>query len=386
MKQRTRRYFTAAQRSEIWDRWQRGESMSSIGRLFDRESSSIFPTLERSGGIRPPDRKRSQLSLTLSEREEISRGIVAQMSMRAIASKLGRAPSTVCREINRNGGYHKYRAIQSEKNAWDQTLRPKQCKLSKNRQLASKVARKLRMQWSPQQIAGWLKRENPAQEHDRVSHETIYRTLYIQARGALKKELQLHLRSKRAIRRSKSASLKRQGLGKITNAVNISERPATADDRAVPGHWEGDLIAGSNNTYIATLVERQTRYVMLAKIKKKDAETVAKALIKHSKKLPTELYKSLTWDRGTEMANHLTFTLATDIQVYFCDPKSPWQRGSNENTNRLLRQYFPKGTDLSQHTQAKLNSVARRLNERPRKTLDYETPAERFDACVASIG
>lgn len=386
MKKRTRIYFSASQRADIWDRWQRGESMSSIGRLFDRASSSIYPMLERSGGIRPPDRKRSQLALTLSEREEISRGIVAQMSMRAIANKLGRSPSTVSREINRNGGYDQYRAIQSDTNAWAQALRPKQCKLLSNRQLASKVARKLKMQWSPQQIAGWLKRENPTQELDRVSHETIYRTLYIQARGALKKELQQHLRSKRAIRRSKNASLKRQGLGKITNAVNISERPATADDRAVPGHWEGDLIAGSNNTYVATLVERQTRLVMLAKIKKKDAETVAKALIKHSKRLPAELYKSLTWDRGTEMAKHEEFTLATDIQVYFCDPRSPWQRGSNENTNRLLRQYLPKGTDLSKHTQAQLNKIARRLNERPRKTLDYETPAERFDACVASTG
>ena len=242
------------------------------------------------------------------------------------------------------------------------------------------------MQWSPQQVSGWLKRDSSAQEVDCVSHETIYRTLYIQTRGALKKELQLHLRSKRAIRRSKNASLKRQGLGTITNTVNISERPASANDRAVPGHWEGDLIGGSDNTYIATLVERQTRYVMLVKIKKKDAETVAKALIKHSKKLPIELYKSLTWDRGTEMAKHQTFTMATDIQVYFCDPQSPWQRGSNENTNRLLRQYLPKGSDLSQHTQVQLNSIARRLNERPRKTLNYETPAERFETCVALTG
>lgn len=386
MKQRPRIYYSATQRAEIWDRWQRGESMSSIGRLFDRASSSIFPLLERTGGIRPCDRKRSKLTLTLIEREEISRGIVAQMSMRAMAIGLCRSSSTISREINRNGGYENYRAIQSDKNAWDQALRPKQCKLSQNRRLASIVARKLKMQWSPQQISGWLKRESSAQEVDCVSHETIYRTLYIQTRGALKKELQLHLRSKRAIRRSKNASLKRQGLGTITNTVNISERPASANDRAVPGHWEGDLIGGSDNTYIATLVERQTRYVMLVKIKKKDAETVAKALIKHSKKLPIELYKSLTWDRGTEMAKHQTFTMATDIQVYFCDPQSPWQRGSNENTNRLLRQYLPKGSDLSQHTQVQLNSIARRLNERPRKTLNYETPAERFETCVALTG
>lgn len=219
-----------------------------------------------------------------------------------------------------------------------------------------------------------------------MSHEPIYRSLYIQARGALKKELLQHLRTKRTIRRAKSASLKDDGLGKITNTVSISERPATAEDRAVPGHWEGDLIAGSNGSHIATLVERHTRYVMLAKVEKKDTETVINALIKQAHKLPRELYKSLTWDRGKEMADHRRFSLATDIDVYFCDPKSPWQRGSNENTNGLLRQYFPKGTDLSVHSQAKLNAVARQLNERPRKTLEFQTPAARFNACVASTG
>lgn len=218
-----------------------------------------------------------------------------------------------------------------------------------------------------------------------MSHETIYKTLFIQARGALKKELLQHLRTKRIMRRSKQFSLKKQGLGGIVNAVSISERPASVEDRAVPGHWEGDLIAGSKNTYIATLVERHSRYVMLAKVKNKDSESVISALIKQSKKLPDELYKSLTWDRGTEMADHQRFTLATNIDVYFCDPRSPWQRGSNENTNRLLRQYFPKGTDLAVHSQTKLNAVARQLNERPRKTLEYETPAERFNTCVTSI-
>ena len=386
MNRRSRVYFTAKQRAEIWDRWQRGESMSSIGRLFERGSSSIYPVLSRTGGIRPPQRKRSRLALTLSEREEISRGIAANDSVRLIAWQLSRSASTISREINRNGGYDDYRATQSDQAAWDRALRPKPCKLSYNRPLATLVSAKLRRHWSPQQIAGWLKRTYPDREQDRMSHETIYRSLYIQARGVLKKELQACLRSKRAIRRSKHASLKRQGLGKITNAVSISERPASVEDRAVPGHWEGDLIGGSKNSYIATLVERHSRYVMLAKIKTKDAETVAAALIKHARQLPAELYKSLTWDRGTEMANHRQFTLATDIAVYFCDPQSPWQRGSNENTNRLLRQYFPKGTDLTIHTQVKLNKIARQLNERPRKTLDYETPAERFSACVASIG
>lgn len=384
MPYRTRIYFNAAQRAEIWDRWQRGESMSSIGRLFDRESSSIFPTLSRTGGIRPPERTRSPTALTLAEREEISRGIATSQSVRTIAREIGRAPSTVSREIKRNGGYRNYRAIQSDQAAWDRALRPKPCKLACNKVLARTVTAKLKRHWSPQQIAGWLKRRSPNQEADQVSHETIYKTLYIQARGALKKELQAYLSSGRAIRRSRHASLKQQGLGKITNAISISERPASAEDRAIPGHWEGDLIAGIKNSYVATLVERHSRYVMLAKVEKKDAETVAAALIKHARKLPTELYKSLTWDRGTEMANHVDFTLATDIQVYFCDPKSPWQRGSNENTNRLLRQYLPKGTDLSVHTQAKLNAIARRLNERPRKTLNYESPAERFNACVAA--
>jgi IS30 family transposase len=246
------------------------------------------------------------------------------------------------------------------------------------------VAAKLQLNWSPQQIAGWLKIEYPNDENNHVSHETIYCSLFVQARGVLKKELQQYLRSQRAIRRSKHASLKRDGLGQITNAVSIRERPASVEDRAVPGHWEGDLIAGSNNSYIATLVERHTRYVMLAKIKNKDTESVVSALIKQSKKLPDELYKSLTWDRGKELADHERFTLETDINVYFCDPRSPWQRGSNENTNGLLRQYFPKGTDLSVHSQTKLNAVARQLNERPRKTLEFETPAQRFNACVAS--
>ena len=384
MKHRTRIYFSAEQRAHIWDRWQRGESMSSIGRLFERQSSSIYPILQLSGGIRPPKRTRSRVALSLSEREEISRGVVSHHSMRSIALRLKRSPSTISREIHRNGGYDGYRASLADQAAWDRAHRPKECKLARHRSLAKVVAAKLQQQWSPQQIAGWLQRQYPASEQARVSHETIYRSLYIQARGVLKKELQACLRTKRAIRRSKHASLKRQGLGKITNAVSIKDRPASVEDRAVPGHWEGDLIGGTNNSYIATLVERQTRYVMLAKIENKNAETVAAALVKHAQRLPTELYQSLTWDRGTEMANHRHFTLATDIAVYFCDPRSPWQRGSNENTNRLLRQYLPKGIDLSRYTQAQLNKVARQLNERPRKTLGYETPAEKFHACVAA--
>ena len=382
---RTRIKYTAKQKADIWDRWQRGESLRSIGRLFDRPSSSIFNMLEPTGGIRPATSKRSRLALTQSEREEISRGTVANLSIRSIAANLKRSPSTVSREIKRNGGYDSYRATQADQAMWDRARRPKLCKLACNRTLSQIVATKLKLNWSPQQIAGWLKREFPGDEHNYVSHETIYRSLFVQARGVLKKELQQHLRSQRAIRRSKHASKRGDGRGQIKDVISISERPASVEDRAVPGHWEGDLIEGSKRSYIVTLVERQSRYVMLVKIKNKDTESVVSALIKQSKKLPSELYKSLTWDRGKELADHQRFTMATDIDVYFCDPSSPWQRGSNENTNRLLRQYFPKGTDLSVHSQAKLNAVARQLNERPRKTLAYENPASKFEACVASI-
>ena len=384
MTYRTRINYTPAQRTEMWGRWQHGESLNAIGRAFDRLSSSIFSQLSPTGGIRPPPRRRSRLALTLAEWEEISRGIACDRSLRSIANQLGRAPSTISREIGRNGGLKRYRASQADKAAWDRAHRPKPCKLAQHPMLSRMVASKLKKNWSPIQIDGWLKRQYPGKENRQVSHETIYRSLFVQARGVLKKELQQYLRSQRAIRRSKHHSMKAEGLGKISNAASIRERPAAVEDRAVPGHWEGDLIAGSNNSYIATLVERHTRYVMLVRVKGKDTETVVNALIKHAHKLPTELYKSLTWDRGKEMADHQRFSLATDIDVYFCDPQSPWQRGSNENTNGLLRQYFPKGTDLSVHSQATLNRIARELNERPRETLGFETPAERFNACVAS--
>ena len=386
MKYRTRIYYTETDKALMWDRWQKGESLNSIARHFGRSHSSIQGVLARTGGMRPPRPQRSRLALTLCEREEISRGVVAGQSLRFIAATLGRAPSTVSREINRNGGRRRYRASQADQCAWDRAHRPKTCKLVKNRALARVVAQKLKKLWSPDQITGWLKYTYAHDENFQVSHETIYKSLFIQARGALKKELLQHLRKTRGMRRSRHKSLKDEGLGQITDAVSIRKRPASVEDRALPGHWEGDLIFGSHNSQIATLVERFTRYVMLVKVNSKDTETVINALIKHAHKLPRELYKSLTWDRGKEMADHKRFTLATDITVYFCDPQSPWQRGSNENTNGLLRQYFPKGTDLSGHSQAKLNAVARQLNERPRKTLEYRTPAERFSQCVASTG
>ncbi len=386
MKQRRRIYYTEAQKALMWDRWEKGESLAAIARLFDRGHSSIQGILAESGGIRPAPRRRSPFALTLAEREEVSRGVVVGRSLRSVAASLGRAPSTISREIRRNGGPQGYRASEADQAAWDRARRPKICRLVENRALARRVAAKLQLQWSPQQIAGWLKRQHPDDEHARVSHETIYRSLFIQARGALKKELLQHLRRTRAMRRSRHHTQKTADHGRITDTVSIRERPAAVEDRALPGHWEGDLLFGSHNSQIATLVERHTRYVLLAKVDSKETATVIDALIKQAKKLPKALYQSLTWDRGKEMAEHQRFTLATDIQVYFCDPHNPWQRGSNENTNGLLRQYFPKGTDLSVHSQAKLNAVARRLNERPRKTLDYETPAERFSACVASIG
>jgi len=326
------------------------------------------------------------LALSLAEREEISRGIVAGHSIRTIASQLGRAPSTVSREIRRNGGQRRYRGNKADEAAWQRAHRSKTCKLAANYALAHIVAEKLQLEWSPDQIAGWLKYTYPDDEHYQVSHETIYKTLFIQARGALKKELLQYLRRPRAMRRSRHHTQKTSDHGRITNTVSIRERPAEVEDRAVPGHWEGDLLCGSNNSQIATLVERHTRLVMLVRVPSKDTKTVIDALIKQSHKLPRELYKSLTWDRGKEMADHTRFSLDTGIKVYFCDPQSPWQRGSNENTNGLLRQYFPKGMDLSNVHQNRLNAVARRLNERPRKTLQYRTPAERFAQCVASTG
>jgi len=386
MKQRPRIYYTESQRAIMWERWRKGESLQQIAQLFDRNHSSIQRILAETGGIQPAPRRRSRLALTLAEREELSRSVAAGQSLRSVATRLGRAPSTISREIMRNGGQEDYRASQADQTAWDRGRRPKTCRLAANRRLAHIVAVKLQLLWSPEQIAGWLKRTYPDDEACQVSHETIYRSLFIQARGVLKKELLQHLRRTRAMRRSRHHTQKTDDRRRIRDAVSISERPAAVDDRAVPGHWEGDLLCGTGSSQIATLVERHTRYVMLVKVASKEAEMFANALIKNARKLPQELYQSLTWDRGTEMADHKRFTLATDIKVYFCDPQNPWQRGTNENTNGLLRQYFPKGTDLSAYSQAKLNAVARQLNARPRKTLDYETPAERFSQSVASIG
>jgi transposase, IS30 family len=377
-----RTWFTPRQKAELWERWKRGQCVADIARALERRNKSgVYRVLALNGGIAPPPRRRAQRALRLVEREEISRGIAAGRSMRRIAQDLGRSPSTVSREIRRNGGGNTYRANWADRQAWERALRPKPCRLARQAELRWRVAQKLALQWSPKQISGWLKRQFPADQSMQVSHETIYRSLFIQTRGVLKKQLMAHLRTARQMRQAKGGTTK-SGLGQIVDAVSIRERPAEVEDRAVPGHWEGDLLCGANNTHIATLVERHTRFVMLLKVPSKDTTTVVATLAKQVRKLPSELRRSLTWDRGKEMADHKRFTIATKVQVYFCDPRSPWQRGSNENTNGLLRQYFPKGTDLSQFSQAYLNRIALRLNQRPRETLGFETPADRLRAVL----
>src|SRR6201991_1086881 len=365
MKQRPRIYYSESQKALMWDRWRKGETIHQIAKLFDRGHSSIQRILSETGGIQPPQRHRAPQALTLAEREEISRSLVSGLSIRSIATRLGRAPSTISRELQRNGGSHGYRASQADAIAWERARRPKVCKLVSNQTLARVVAAKLRLQWSPEQISGWLKHAYAVNRDYLVSHETIYWSLYIQARGALKKELLEHLRRSRTMRRSRHHTLKTEERTNIRDAVSISERPATAEDRAIPGHWEGDLLFGNATSQIATLVERQSRFVMLVKVAGKDSEAVVNALIRHASKLPRELYRSLTWDRGTAMADRKRFTAATDAQVYFADPQKPWQRGSNENMNGLRCQYSPKGPDLSPYPQAYVEAVARRLTERP---------------------
>jgi IS30 family transposase len=376
--------LSSAQRADMWSRWKAGESLNAIGRALGKDKQVIHFLLARHGGIAPRVRRRSRRALTLAEREDISRGVASGSSMRVIAQHLHRACSTVSREIARHGGRAPYRANEADQQAWVLALRPKPCLLSVNGNLREIVASKLMQGWSPQQISGWLKRQYPKDESLRVSHETIYRSLFIQARGALKQELIQHLRSKRRIRRSRHASVHGHSQGKIVDAVSIRERPAEVDDRAIPGHWEGDLLRGARNSHVATLVERHSRFCMLVKVPGKDTATVVAALSRHVRELPATLRRSLTWDRGLEMAQHKSFTMATDVQVYFCDPQSPWQRGSNENTNGLLRQYLPKKSDLSQFTQSDLDEIALRLNQRPRKTLGFQTPADKLQASVAS--
>lgn len=383
--QRVRRSrMSASDKAEIWQRWKRGQSLSEIGRALDRIPGAVFHVVAARGGVPPTPRRRSPLALTVAEREEISRGLAAGESFRDIGAVLGRAASTISREVGRHGGRGHYRASIADACAWKRARRPKRCRLATHPALRALVAAKLAADWSPQQIAGWLRRTFPDNPDMQVSHETIYLSLFVQSRGVLKKALIAHLRRRRTMRRSKQASTAGQQRGQIIDAVSIRERPASVEDRAVPGHWEGDLLTGSANSHIATLVERQSRFVLLIRLAGKDTTSVVRALSRTVRSLPAGLMASLTWDRGMELAAHKTFTVATDVRVYFCDPQSPWQRGSNENTNGLLRQYFPEGTDLSTYTQADLNAVARRLNTRPRKMLSYNTPADRLATRVAS--
>ena len=370
----TRPVMTEVDKNDVWRLWKEGRTAPDIARELDRGPSTVYDYLRATGGFQPAKRTRCKTHLSLEEREEISRGVSAGHSIREIARMLGRSPSTISRELERNGGRRYYRATKADQAAWLSAQRPKPCKLESHRRLRQRVIAKLRQDWSPEQISGWLKLEFPNDLSMQISHESIYKSLFIQARGVLKKELQTHLRTGRKFRRTRSGN--RGRVRGIVEGVSISERPAEADDRALPGHWEGDLIAGKNNSYIATIVERTTRFTCLIKVEGKETQGVVKALIKQMNKLPEIVQQSLTWDRGMEMASHMKFTMATDIDVFFCDPQSPWQRGTNENTNGLLRQYLPKKSDLSKHTQSELNKIAHKLNTRPRKTLHYKSPLQ----------
>ena len=378
------KHVSALDGERIWNEWKNGQTTVAIGALLAHKVSTVRAFLARHGGIVPLRRRRSALVLSLHEREEISRGLAGHESLRAVARRLGRAPSSVSREIRRHGGASHYRALEADAAAWEAATRPKPCRLAQYPRLRVLVATKLRADWSPQQIAAWLVSTFPDDPTLHVSHETIYRTLYVQARGALKKELTAHLRRQRVMRRSRKATTHGHGQGQLVDGVSISERPPSVADRAVPGHWEGDLLLGARTSQIATLVERHSRFVLLLRIPARDTTTVVSALTRRVQRLPAALKQSLTWDRGKEMAQHKQFTVATDVQVYFCDPRSPWQRGSNENTNGLLRQYFPKGMDLTHLTQRQLDAVALKLNTRPRETLGWQTPAAQLATAVAS--
>ena len=378
-----------AEKADLWARWKRGASLSAIGRALSRPPATVLYALARHGGVAPAPRRRSRWALTVTEREEISRALATDTSVRAIARRLARAPSTISREVRRHGGRAAYRAATADAGAWRAARRPKRCRLATQPRLRRVVAHKLAAAWSPQQIAGWLKITYPDTAAMHVSHETIYLSLFVQSRGVLKKALLQQLRRRATVRRARHATPEGDGRGQIVGAISIRERPAEIEDRAVPGHWEGDLIAGARQSYIATLVERQSRYVVLVRVPAKDTASVVAALTRAIQRLPRGLMSTLTWDRGHELASHRAFTVATNVQVYFCDPHSPWQRGSNENTNGLLRQYFPKGAnaiDFATVSQAELNVVARRLNTRPRKTLGYRTPAAMLASIVATTG
>jgi IS30 family transposase len=388
-----RRRFSYEQLRTLWTLWQDGHTLPQIQTALGVSLSGVVRVVQARGGLPPRARTRARAALSLRERELIADGLAAQESRRGIARRLGRAPSTISREILRNGARtpttRTYHPATADGRAWTRAARPKPRKLTTHRALCRVVAAKLEADWSPRQIARWLVKTHPTEPTMHVAAETIYRTLYVQTKATLRAELVAHLR--RGQRRRRPLQQQPRAGGRIPNAVSIAARPPESDDRRVPGHWEGDLLAGANNSYIATLVERASRYVLLVKVRGKDTRTVTRALARRINRLPARLKASLTWDRGSELAAHARFTLATDVRVYFCDPHSPWQRGTNENTNGLLRQYFPKGMDLTAVTQRQLNAVELRLNTRPRETLGFETPAFVYNAFlrdhpVASTG
>lgn len=375
-----------SEKNVLWERWRRGESLRDIAQVLRRAPSVVYTAVEAGGGIAPRPRRRSRLALTTTEREEISRQIARGQSLRAISRLLDRVPSTVSREVARNGGRGVYRAAVADGHAWRRSGRPQPCRLSTRPALRRAVAQKLARQWSPQQISGWLRCTFPSDPDMQVSPETIYRSLFVQSRGVLKRRLLQHLRRQHHFRHARTAARRRPRQGQILDAVPIRQRPADVQDRAVPGHWEGDLLEGARGTYVATLVERQSRYVLLVRLRNKETGTVIRALARRIRRLPHGLMRSLTWDRGGELAAHRALTIATDVHVYFCDPHSPWQRGSNENTNGLLRQYLPHAADFSSYSQAQLDAIALRLNTRPRLTLGYQTPAGKLAEIVATTG
>jgi len=374
--------LTVAEKALIEQRWRAGVPSKQIARDMGRAYRTVHDQVDRLRRRPPLPRARSGRQLRMAEREEISRGLASGDSLRCIAARLGRSPSTVCREVTRNAGRRRYRAQRAEEQAWVRSRRPKPAKLAVCAPLRVVVEGRLAVQWSPQQIARWLPTQFPDQEQMRVSHETIYMSLFVQGRGALRKELAHQLRHGHVNRRPRGYS-PMNGQGQLRDTVHISERPADAEDRAVPGHWEGDLLLGTSRTCIATLVERHSRFVMLVKIpgRRTSAEVTA-ALAAKVQELPAALKRSLTWDHGKEMALHAQFTIDTGVQVYFCDPRSPWQRGSNENTNGLLRQYFPKGKSMAGYSQADLDEVADRLNGRPRQTLGWKTPSQALEQAL----
>jgi len=366
---------------ELWKRRQGGATYAALGDAFGVTRESVFWIIRQRGGVPPRPHRRAPTTLTRGDREEISRGLAAGRTYAVIARQLRRPTSTIAREVHRHGGPHRYRSDRADRCAWIRARRPKPCRLATQPRLRRLVAGRLAADWSPQQIAAWLRRQYPDNPAMQVSHETIYLSLFVQARGGLKRGLVRHLRRGKTLRHPRGR--RRWAVEHIPDLVPIRERPASVEDRAIPGHWEGDLLSGKGHSKIATLVERHSRYVMLVRLPRADSPSVVQALARRIRTLPAHLRQSLTWDRGRELAAHRTFTVATNVRVYFCDPRSPWQRGSNENTNGLLRQYFPKGTDVSRFTQPQLNAIARRLNTRPRQTLGWDTPAAKLAACVA---